>query len=167
MKKTIVLITAFAILGLASTGLAAKPYRHETALRAAVENKQPSAWVLQRLGGAFFEQKDIRTVTDFPLAAREVFTKGKDNRVYMLSRWHDFDPQKTYTFSAEWIDPDGQSYSTAFASFQTPETLDPTIFFTYTAYLDLHNEMQEGRWTVHIFLNGELMEVKNLVIGSE
>jgi hypothetical protein len=167
MKKTIALIIAFAILGLATAGLAAKPYRHETALCAAVESKQPSARVLQRLGDAFFEQENMRTVADFPLAVREVFTKGKDDRVYMLSRWHDFDPKKTYTFSAEWIDPDGQSYTTAFASFHTPETLDPGVFFTYTAYLDLHSEMKEGRWTVHIFLNGELMEAKNLTIGSE
>jgi hypothetical protein len=53
------------------------------------------------------------------------------------------------------------------ASVQTPENLDPGIFFTYTAYLDLQGELKEGQWTVNLLLNGDLVEARDLMIASE
>ena len=167
MKKIIAILISLTILGVASSAFTASSYRHQTALCAAVENSRPAAWVLQRLGNDFFNQDDIRTVTTYPVAVQSVFTKGRDNRIYLVSRWHDFDPQETYTFSCEWIDPDGQSYSMSSASVKTPENLDPGIFFTYTAYLDLQGELKEGQWRVNLLLNGDLVEARDLVIASE
>ena len=167
MKKVIAVLIGLGILSIANPGLAASPFHHQTALCAAVENSRPSAWVLQRLGNEFFEQENIRTVTAYPVAVRSVFTKGTDSRVFLVSRWHALDAEQSYTFSCQWIDPDGQPYSVSSASFQTPETLDSGIFFTYTAYLDVQSEMKEGQWTVNILLNGDLVEARNLVIASE
>jgi hypothetical protein len=167
MKRIIAIVIGLTILSIASSGFTASPYRHESALCAAVQDNQPSAWVLQRLGNDFFEQENIRTVTSYPVAVQSVFTKGRDDRIYIVSRWHDFDPEETYTFSCEWIDPDGQSYSMSSASVQTPENFDPGIFFTYTAYLDLQGELKEGQWTVNLLLNGDLVEARDLMIASE
>ncbi|NIO04755.1 MAG: hypothetical protein GTN74_09115, partial [Proteobacteria bacterium] len=63
--------------------------------------------------------------------------------------------------------PDGESHSTTSASFETPRDLDPGIFFTYTAFLDVHKYLKEGQWTVRILLNGDLVETQDLTIGSE
>ena len=167
MKKIIAILVGLTILSIAASGFAASPYRHQSALCAAVEDSQPSAWVLQRLGNDFFEQHNVQTVTSYPVAVQSVFTKGKDNRIYLVSRWHDFDPQETYTFSCEWIDPDGESHSMSSASVQTPENLDPGIFFTYTAYIDLQGELKEGQWKVNLLLNGDLVEARDLTIASE
>jgi len=167
MKKVIAVIIALGILSLGTAGFANSSYPHQTAICASVESRQPSVWLLQRLGDDFFKQKNVRTVNDYPLAIRSVFTKGKDIRVYMVSRWHGFDPEESYTFSCEWIDPDGESYSTSAASFETPENLDAGVFFTYTAYLDVGQDMKEGEWRVNIHLNGDLVEARDLTIASE
>jgi hypothetical protein len=167
MKKIIVILIGFGLLSLTTSGLASSPYQHQTALCAAVTNSQPSAWVLQKLGQEFFEQKTVRTVTDAPVAVRSVFVKGKDNRVYLVSRWYGFDAQAQYTFSCQWVDPDGQPHSVSSASFQTPESLDPGIFFTYTAFLDVGDNLKEGQWKVMVLLNGDLVDSRNLTIASE
>jgi hypothetical protein len=167
MKKVTAILIGLGLLVSANLGLASSPYQYRTALCASVNQSQPSAYVLQRLGEEFFQQEDTRAVTDYPVAIRSDFTKGKDSRVYMVSRWYDLGPDERYTFSAEWIDPDGQAHSTTSASFQTPETLDPGIFFTYTAYLNVHNTLQEGQWTVRVFINGDLVKSQDLTIGSE
>lgn len=167
IKKVIAVLVGLGILSIVTPGFTESPYRNQTVLCAAVQNSRPSAWVLQKLGNEFFEQKNIRSVTAYPVAVRSVFVKGKDNRIFLVSRWHDLDPQQSYTFSCQWIDPDGQAYSVGSASFQTPETLDSGIFFTYTAYIDVHAEMKEGQWAVQIFLNGDLVEARGVVIASE
>jgi hypothetical protein len=167
MKKIVVIFIGFGFLSLATPGFTASPYRHQTVLCAAVTNSQPSAWVLQKLGQEFFEQETIRTVTDAPVAVRSIFIKGKDNRVYLVSRWYGFDPRAHYTFSCRWLDPDGQPHSMSSASFQTPENLDPGIFFTYTAFIDVQNDLKEGQWTVIVLLNGDLADTRTLTIASE
>jgi hypothetical protein len=167
MKKVIAAIIALSILGLSTSALASSFYRHETALCAAVENQEPSVWVLQNLGEEFFKQQNVQTVTDYPVAIRSVFTKGQDNRVFLVSRWHGFNPDETYRFSCEWIDPDGNTFVTSSASFETPENLDPGIFFTYTAYLDVQRDLKEGQWQVNVRLNGDLVDQHDLVIASD
>ena len=167
MKKVIAILITLGILSFATSGFSASQYRHQTALCAAVASRQPSAWVLERLGQEFFEQENVRTVNDYPVAIRSVFSKGKDSRIFVVSRWYGFDPEETYTLSCEWIDPDGQPYSTSSTSFQTPEDLDPSIFFTYTAFLDVGGDLPEGQWTVNILLNGDLVVARDLMIASE
>ena len=63
MKKIIAILVGLTILSVAASGFAASSYRHQSALCAAVEDSQPSAWVLQRLGNDFFEQHNVQTVT--------------------------------------------------------------------------------------------------------
>jgi hypothetical protein len=167
MKALIAIVIALTILSLSTPGFATNPYRYQTALCGSVTENQPPAWVLQRLGQDFFEQKNIQTVTTYPVAVQSIFTKGRDNRIYLVSRWHDFDPKQTYTFSCEWIDPDGKAYSMSQASVKTPASLDPGIFFTYTAYLDLDGRMKEGQWQVNLLLNGDLVVAQDLVIASQ
>jgi hypothetical protein len=53
------------------------------------------------------------------------------------------------------------------ASVKTPSSLDPGIFFTYTAYLDLDGRMKEGQWQVNLLLNGDLVVAQDLVIASQ
>lgn len=167
MKKIIVILICLGLLSFANSGFTASTYQHQTALCTSVAKSQPSAWVLQRLGEEFFEQKNIQSVTDYPVAVRSVFTKGKDNRIFLVSRWYGFDSQEIYTFSCQWIDPDGQAHSMSSASFQTPENLDPGIFFTYTALFDIQSDLKEGQWTVNILLNGDLVDARDLIIASE
>ena len=167
MKKIIAILVGLTILSVAASGFAASPYRHQSALCAAVADTQPAPWVLQRLGNDFFEQHNVQTVTSYPVAVQSIFTKGKDNRIYFVSRWQDLDPKRTYTFLCEWIDPDGKAYRMSTASMKTPERLDPGVFFTYTAYLDLGREMKEGQWQVNLLLNGDLVQIKDLTIASE
>lgn len=167
MKKVIAALITLSILGFSTLAFSNSLYRHETALCAAVTNRQPSAWVLQNLGEEFFKQEGVQTVTDYPVAIRSVFTKGQDNRVFVVSRWHGFDPQTAYRFSCEWIDPDGNTYVTSSACFETPEQLDPSIFFTYTAYLDVRSDLREGQWRVNVRLNGDLVDQQDLVIASD
>ena len=164
MKKVITILIGFAILCIASPGFTTETYRHQAALCASVTDNPPSYRVLQQLGSEFFDQESVRTVTTQPLEVRSAFTKEDDNRVYFVSRWHDFDSNKTYTFNCQWIDPDGQAYTTSSASLETPDTLNPEVYFTYTAYLDLVSDMKEGQWTVQVFLNGESVEIRNLTI---
>jgi len=167
MKKVIAALIALSILGFSTCALSNSFYRHETALCAAVTNSQPSAWVLQNLGEEFFSQDHVQSVTDYPVAIRSIFTKGQDNRVFLVSRWHGFDPQATYRFSCEWIDPDGNTYVTSSASFETPAHLDPSIFFTYTASLDVRSDLKEGQWQVNVRLNGDLVDQQDLMIASD
>jgi hypothetical protein len=167
MKKLAAILIGLAIGSFATPGFSASPYTHQTALCAAVENSQPSAWLLARLGSEFFEQKNVRTVTDSPVAVRSHFNRAKDNRIFLVSRWYDFNPQERYTFSCQWIDPDGLTYSETSASFETPESLDPGVFFTYTASLDIDNHVKEGQWTVVILLNGDLVDTRDLTIASQ
>jgi len=157
MKKLAAILIGLAIGSFATPGFSASPYTHQTALCAAVENSQPSAWLLARLGSEFFEQKNVRTVTDSPVAVRSHFNRAKDNRIFLVSRWYDFNPQERYTFSC---------HETS-ASFETPESLDPGVFFTYTASLDIDNHVKEGQWTVVILLNGDLVDTRDLTIASE
>ena len=167
MKKVIAALIALSILGFSTCALSSSFYQHETAICAAVTNTEPSAWVLQNLGEEFFKQESVQTVTDYPVAIRSVFTKGQDNRVFLVSRWHGFGPQETYSFSCEWIDPDGNTHVTSSASFETPENLDPSIFFTYTAYLDVQSDLKEGQWRVNVRLNGDLVDQQDLMIASD
>jgi hypothetical protein len=167
MKKIGVILISLAILSHTLPVLASSSYRHETTLCASVSSKQPSPWVLQRLGQDFFEQENVRTTHDYPVEVRSVFTKGKDARIYVVSRWFGFDPERIYTFSCEWLDPDGRSYTMSSASFETPTNLDPDIFYTYTAYLDLVMDLKEGRWTVNIVLNGDVIEARSFTIVSQ
>jgi hypothetical protein len=167
MKRTSVVLIGFIALILSSPAFAVTPYQHETALCAALDSRHPSASVLQKLGEEFFEQQGVRSVTDFPLVARETFIKGKDDRVFILSRWYGLSAQRGYTFLCEWTDPDGKPYHTTSASFRTPENLDPSVFFTYTAYLNVQEDLKEGSWTVHLFLNGDLIETRGLTITSD
>ena len=167
MKKVAAILISLAVLSYAVAGIASSAYQHQTALCASVSSQQPSPWVLQKLGQDFFEQEDVRTTHDYPVSVRSVFTKGEDHRIFVVSRWFGFDPERVYTFSCEWIDPDGQSYTVSSASFETPESLDPDIFFTYTAYLDVGTDLKEGHWTVNIILNGDLVEARGLTISSK
>ena len=167
MKKVTAVFVTLAVLSFAIPAFSANHYQHQTALCASVSSRQPAAWVLQKLGQDFFEQEHVRTVNDYPVAIRSVFTKGEDSRVFVVSRWYGFDSEQTYIFSCEWIDPDGQFHSTSSASFQTPEDLDPSIFFTYTAFLEVGGDLKEGQWTVNILLNGNLVETKDMVIASQ
>lgn len=167
MKKVSAILIGLGLLISANLGLAASPYQHQTALCASVSESQPSAYVLQRLGDEFFEQKDTRALTSCPVAVRSAFTKAEDERIFMVSRWYDLAPAERYTFSCEWIDPDGQAHSTTSASFWTPEQLDPGIFFTYTAYLNVYETLKEGQWTVRVFLNGDLVNTQDLTISTE
>ncbi len=167
MKRVSAILIVLGLVVSAHVGWAMSPYMYQTALCASVGSSRPSAAVLQRLGDEFFEQRDTRAVTDFPVAIRSAFTKGEDNRIYMVSRWYDLSPSQSYTFSCEWINPDGESHSTTSASFETPRDLDPGIFFTYTAFLDVHKYLKEGQWTVRILLNGDLVETQDLTISSE
>ena len=167
MKKVSVIVIGLGLLISANLGLAASPYHHQAALCASVSESQPSAHVLQRLGDEFFEQKDTRALTSCPVAVRSAFTKAEDERIFMVSRWYDLAPAERYTFSCEWIDPAGQAHSTTSASFWTPEQLDPGIFFTYTAYLNVYETLKEGQWTVRVFLNGDLVNTQDLTISTE
>ncbi len=167
MKKLIAVLIGLGLLGFASPGFSTSLYDHQAALCASVTSSQPSAWVLQRLGQEFFDQESLRTATDYPVAVRSVFTKGEDSHVILVSRWQGLEAQQSYTFSCQWIDPDGQTYTMNSASFETPENLDPGIFFTYTAFMDLQKDMKEGEWTVHLLLNGNLVDAKDLTIASE
>ena len=167
MKKMIAALIGIALMAIAGPTMAVSSYQHQAALCAAVDSTRPSVWVLQSLGDEFFDQTDIRTVTDYPVAVRSVFNKQEHERIFLVSRWQGLRPSHSYTFLCQWIDPDGVAYSTSTASFQTPESLDPGIFFTYTASLDLQNEMKEGNWTVEILINGELVEARVLVIASQ
>jgi len=167
MKKLIAILIGLLALNISTHALATNPYSLQSALCAAVENSNPSARILSRLGNEFFEQKDTRLVTSYPVSLQSVFTKGKDNRIYFVSRWQDLDPKRTYTFLCEWIDPDGKAYRMSTASMRTPERLDPGVFFTYTAYLDLGREMKEGQWQVNLLLNGDLVQIKDLTITSK
>jgi hypothetical protein len=164
MKKVITIIIGLAMICTATPAFTNGIYRHQAALCASVADNPPSNWVLQQLGNEFFEQDGIRTVTTQPLVVRSVFNKGKDNRIYLVSRWYDFDPKKTYTFDCQWIDPEGEAHTMRPASLQTPDKLNPGIYFTYTTYLDLASDMKEGQWTVQVFLNGEPVEARNLTI---
>jgi hypothetical protein len=167
MKRTSVALIGFIAIVLSSPVFAATPYQHETVLCAALDSRQPSAPVLQKLGEEFFNQEDVRSVTDFPLVARETFVKGEDDRVFILSRWYGLSAQRAYTFLCEWIDPNGEPYDTTSASFRTPESLDPSVFFTHTAYLNVREDLKEGSWTVRLFLNGDLIETRGLTITSD
>jgi hypothetical protein len=164
MKKVITIVIALALICVATQGFAGGTYRRQVALCASITDKHPSNWVLQQLGNSFFEQEGIRNVSTQPLVVRSVFTKGEDSRIYLVSRWYDFDPTKTYTFDCQWIDPDGKAYTMRSASLQTPDNLDPGIYFTYTTYLNMASDFEEGQWTVKLFLNGEMMETQNLTI---
>ena len=166
MKRVAAILITIGLIAPAMPGFSADFCRHHTALCASVTRHQPDAWVLAKLGPEFFEQQNVQTLTDYPVAIRSTFTKGQDHRIFVVSRWYGFDPQRQYDFSCEWIGPDGQSYTTSSASFETPSNLDPSIFFTYTAYLDVQNELPDGRWTVNILLNGDLVDVKDLTIAS-
>lgn len=166
MKRVIVVLVGLTVVGFAVPGFGSTPYRYQVALCGAVADSRPSAWVVARLGGEFFEQEDVQAVTSYGVARRSVFIKGRDQRVYLVSRWQDFDPQKTYIFSIEWIDPEGRAYRRSVASLRTPSNLDPGIFFTYTAYLDLRDGVKAGQWRVHLWLNGDLVETRDLVISS-
>lgn len=167
MKGIAVVLIGLATLVLSTPALATLDYQHQVALCAAVDSRQPSASVLERLGEEFFEQKDVRTVTDYPVEPRSVFTKGEDNRIFLVSWWHGLSPERSYRFSCQWIDPDGRPYNTASASLQTPENLDESVFFTYTAFLNVPMDMKEGLWTVKVFLNEELVEARELTVSSE
>jgi hypothetical protein len=167
MKAVIATLVGFGLLISANVGVAASLNHHEIALSVAVASTQPSARVLERLGDEFFSQKDTRAVTDSPVAVRSAFTKGIDDRVFMVSRWYDLTPDEIYTFSCEWIDPEGESHTTSSASFVTPSELDPGIFFTYTASLDVQSSLKEGQWTVRILINGDLVDSQDLTINSE
>jgi hypothetical protein len=164
MKKVITILVGLTIVCIASPAFTTETYQHQAALCASVTDNPPSNRVLQQLGIEFFEQESVRTVTTQPLEVRSAFTKEDDNRIYLVSRWHDFDSNKTYTFNCQWIDPDGQAYTTSSASLETPDELAPGIYFTYTAYLDLVGDLKEGEWTVQVFLNGEQVEARNLTI---
>jgi hypothetical protein len=167
MRRLTAIIVGFGLLMSADLGLAMSPSVYQTALCASITSSRPSASVLQRLGDEFFEQGATRALTDSPLAIRSAFAKQKDNRIYMVSRWYDLGPDERYTFSCEWIDPDGAAHSTTSASFETPADLDPGIYFTYTAYLNVHKSLKEGQWTVRIFVNGDLVETQDLTLSSE
>ncbi len=167
MKRITAVLIGLGLLAFANQGFSESPFQHQSVLCASVTHRQPSAWVLQRLGQDFFDQESTRTVSDYPVAVRSVFIKGKDSRIFLVSRWYGFAPQRTYTFSCQWIDPDGETHAMDSASFRTPETLDPGIFFTYTTFMDLQRNLKEGEWTVCLLLNGDLVEVKDLTIASE
>jgi hypothetical protein len=167
MKKFTAILIVLGLLAVAHPGFSSGSYQHQSALCASVTSSQPSARVLQRLGKEFFEQENIRTVTDCPVAIQSVFTKGKDARIFLVSRWHGLSSEETYTFSCQWIDPDGQACYVSSASLETPEDLDSGIFFTYTAYIDMQSDLKEGEWTVNLLLNGDLVDAKDLTIASE
>jgi hypothetical protein len=166
MKKFAAIVIGLGLLVASTQTFASTPYQHQTALCASIQNSQPSAWVIEQLGQKFFEQKDTQAVTDSPGSVRSVFTKGKDNRIFLVSRWYGLAAQEAYTFSCQWVDPDGNTHDTTSASFETPQNLDPSIYFTYTASLDVQGDLKEGQWTVHILINGNVVESQNLTIAS-
>ena len=166
MKKFAAIVIGLGLLVASTHTFASTLYQHQTLLCASIQNSQPSAWVLQQLGQKFFEQKDTRAVTDSSGSTRSVFTKAKDNHIFLVSRWYGLAAQEAYTFSCQWVDPDGNTYDTTSASFETPQNLDPSIYFTYTASLDVQSNLKEGQWTVHILVNGNVVESQNLTIAS-
>ncbi|MBW2059711.1 MAG: hypothetical protein JRH07_15000 [Deltaproteobacteria bacterium] len=166
MKGTVALLAGLAVLGVASQGLTGGSSTHQIVLCTDIENAHPPAWVLEKLGNEFFDQESIRSVTTRPQAVGSVFVKGRDKRVFLVSRWHGLEPDRSYTFSARWIDPQGEIWTAGSASFHTPGSLDPGVFFTFTAHLDMDDSLRSGRWNVEVFLNGELVERKSFVIAS-